>query len=303
MRRAIITGATGALGMALIKKLIEENIDILILSRKGSKRTSGIPSHSLVTVVECSLDEFESKLNDSRKSYDVFYHFAWDGTTGQARHDMFLQNQNVKFTLDAVKLAYSYGCHTFIGAGSQAEYGRVEDKLRPDTPVFPETGYGIAKLCAGQMSRVLAHQLGMRHVWARILSVYGPYDSENSLVMYAINKLLAGEVPELTKGEQMWDYLYSVDAAEILYRLADRGVDGKTYVVGSGQARPLADYIKDIRDVVRPGAEVGLGLRQYPDKQVMYLCADINDLQKDIGWKAEMQFKDGILKIITGEKP
>lgn len=300
MKRAIVSGATGAVGMALIKKLIQENIEVLVLvfASQDAKRVSMIPSHPLVTVVDCSLEEFKSKLNDSGKKYDVFYHLAWDGTTGQARNDMFLQNQNVKYTLDAVELAYRYGCHTFIGAGSQAEYGRVEGKLRPDTPVFPENGYGIAKLCAGLMSRILAHQLGMKHIWTRILSVYGPYDGENSLVMYTINKLLAGEVPEFTRGEQMWDYLYSGDAAEIFYRLAANGIDGKVYVLGTGQARPLADYIRKIRDVVKPGDDLGFGVKPYPDKQVMYLCADISELQKDIEWNAETQFEDGIYQIL-----
>lgn len=297
MKRAIITGATGAVGMALIQELIGNDIEVLVLCREGSQRNERIPKSPLVTIKYCSLNQLSTVENDTNKKFDIFYHFAWEGTTGASRNDMYLQNQNVRYALDAVNAAYHFGCHTFIGSGSQAEYGRVEGKLRPDTPVFPENGYGIAKLCAGQMSKILAHQLKMKHIWIRILSVYGLYDGENSLVMYTIKKLLEGEVPEFTKGEQMWDYLYSGDAAKCFYRLASRGIDGKTYVLGSGQARPLADYILEIRDVVSPGAELGLGVKPYPDMQVMYLCADISELQKDTGWKAEMQFKDGISEI------
>ena len=65
---------------------------------------------------------------------------------------MELQNNNVKYALQAVKAAKELGCTRFVGAGSQAEYGRVEGTLTPDTPAFPENGYGIAKLCAGQMT-------------------------------------------------------------------------------------------------------------------------------------------------------
>ena len=80
---------------------------------------------------------------------------------------MHLQNKNVEYALDAVEAAKRFGCHTFIGAGSQAEYGRVEGLLKPDTPTFPEMGYGIAKLCAGHMTRKHAYQLGMNHIWVR----------------------------------------------------------------------------------------------------------------------------------------
>ena len=59
----------------------------------------------------------------------MFYHFGWDGTFGNSRNNMYGQNLNVKYALDAVKAAKATGCHTFVGAGSQAEYGRFEGKL------------------------------------------------------------------------------------------------------------------------------------------------------------------------------
>ena len=300
MRSAVISGATGAIGTALTKKLVNEGVKVLILCRKDSKRTQNIIESPLVKVKYCALDELSSLTNDTGEEYDVFYHFAWMGAAGPGRHDMYLQNENVKFALDAVEAAKRFGCKTFIGAGSQAEYGRVEGLLRPDTPTFPEMGYGYAKLCAGQMTRDYAHQLGLQHVWARILSVYGPNDGAQSMVMSTINKLRNGETPQFTKGEQMWDYLYSGDAANAFYLLGDRGINGKTYVIGSGKARPLAEYIEIIRDEVNPDAKIELGAIPYAPKQVMYLQADISELQKDTGFKPMVGFEDGIKEILRG---
>lgn len=298
MQRAIITGATGAIGTALINELISNNVEVLVFCRETSKRNDRIPEHKLVTKKYCSLDELSSVVNDTGKSYDVFYHFAWQGTIGAARNDMYLQNMNVKFALDAVGAAKRFGCHTFIGAGSQAEYGRVEGELRPDTPTFPEMGYGIAKLCAGQMTREHAHQHGMKHIWVRILSVYGPNDGAQSMVMSTINKLKNGEVPQFTKGEQMWDYLYSGDAAKAFYLLGDKGADGKTYVLGSGQAKPLAEYIEEIRNAVNPDCEIQLGAIPYAPKQVMHLQANIDDLVRDTGFEPKTEFRSGIKNIL-----
>lgn len=89
-------------------------------------------------MVETDLSEISRLSQLINDKYDVFYHLAWAGTTGKARNDMYLQNENIKFTLDAVELASKLGCKVFIGAGSQAEYGRYEGRLTPDTPVFPE---------------------------------------------------------------------------------------------------------------------------------------------------------------------
>lgn len=301
MKRAIITGATGAVGTALVKELITNNVETLVLCREGSKRNQQIPVHPLVTRKHCSLDQLASIENDTGKNYDVFYHFAWMGTTGTERDDMYLQNQNVRFALDAVGAAKRFGCHTFIGAGSQAEYGRVEGVLRTDTPAFPEMGYGIAKLCAGQMTREYAHQQGMHHIWVRILSIFGPNDGPQSMVMSTINKLQNGEVPQFTKGEQMWDYLYSEDAAQAFSLLGEKGHDGKVYVLGSGNAKPLAEYIMELRDVVNPNAEIALGAIPYSPKQVMHLEADIHDINNDTGWIPTTQYKTGIKKIIEGK--
>lgn len=298
MKRAVITGATGAVGTALLQELIENNVEILVLCREGSARNSKIPDSSLVTKKYCDLTKLKTVQNDTRKPYDVFYHFAWAGTTGAARNDMHLQNKNVEYALDAVEAAKRFGCHTFIGAGSQAEYGRVEGLLKPDTPTFPEMGYGIAKLCAGHMTRMQAHQLGMNHIWVRILSVYGPNDGSQSMVMSTISKLQANETPMFTKGEQMWDYLYSGDAARAFRLVGDKGIDGKTYVLGSGQARPLVEYIKQIRDVVAPNGELGLGVIPYGEGQVMFLQADITEIAKDTGWTPKMRFDEGIRQIL-----
>lgn len=298
MKRAILTGATGAVGSALIKELIKNDIEVLVLCRENSVRNCNIPIHPLVTKEYCDLSELNVVTNKTGKDWDVFFHFAWLGTTGTARNDMYLQNQNVRYALDAVTAAKRFGCHAFIGAGSQAEYGRVEGLLTPETPAFPEMGYGIGKLCAGQMTREYAHQLGMRHIWARILSVYGPNDGAQSMVMSTINKLKKGEAPQFTKGEQMWDYLYSGDAAEAFRLLGERGIDGKIYVLGSGTARPLAEYIKDIRNIVNPNAEIDLGAIPYSERQVMHLQADMDELHNDTGWTAHTTFTEGIENIL-----
>lgn len=300
--RVVIAGPTGAIGIALIRECIKQQIEVLAICHRESHRLGRIPESPLVHILKLNLEEYRDFRPDETNAYDVFYHFAWKGTIGDARNDMRLQHENVGYALDAVELACKFGCHTFIGAGSQAEYGRVEGSLSQETPVFPENGYGIAKLCAGQMTRIACHQLGMRHIWTRILSVYGPCDGESTMVISTIRQLLAGKVPEFTKGEQKWDYLYCDDAAKAMRLLGEKGTDGKTYCIGSGSARPLSDYIEIIKDAVNPGAQLALGAIPYGEKQVMYLCADISELRKDTGFEPEVDFETGIHKTVEWVK-
>ncbi len=291
--RAVITGATGAVGMALISELISRDIEVLVFTRAASARSGRIPEHKLVKKIDCPLDKM-CELDLGEEKYDMFFHLAWEGTTGAARNDMQLQTRNIKHTMDAVDLAKRLGCKVFMGAGSQAEYGRVSGKLNSKTPAFPENGYGMAKLCAGQMSRVMCKDNGIRHIWIRILSVYGPYDGENSLITSTIRKLLNGEQTSFTAGEQVWDYMYSGDAAKAMVELAIKGRDGGVYCLGSGKTRLLREYIEIMRDKIAPNARLGLGDIPYAEGQVMYLCADTSELVADTGYVPSTEFEDGI---------
>ena len=302
MKKVVITGPTGAIGIALINKLIEANIEVLAVCREGSARKENIPKSKMVKCIELNLDSLVELPRLTEGSYDVFYHFGWDGTFGNSRNNMPGQLKNIAYTLDAVEVASQLGCKKFVGAGSQAEYGRVEGLLNASTPTFPENGYGIAKLCAGQMSRILCEQKNMEHVWTRILSIYGPYDGENTMIMSTIRSLLNGETPSLTQGEQQWDYLYSKDAAKAMYLIGLKGVHGKTYCIGGGKTKPLLEYVEILRDCIEPSAKLGVGDIPYAEKQVMYLCADISDLKHDTGFVADYSFEEGIANTINWYK-
>lgn len=309
MNRVIITGPTGAVGMALMEYLTERSIQVIAVVRKASPRKERIRESENILKVECALSGMSclpQKVREavrrkgwkSERGMDVFFHFAWEGTSGDGRNDMYLQNRNIKYALEAADAAAELGCGMFIGAGSQAEYGRCGKKLNARVPAFPENGYGMAKLCAGQMTRIRCAQKGVKHVWARILSVYGPYDGDGTMVAGCIKKMLEGVRVPCTAGGQVWDYLYAKNVAKMMYLLGIHGADGMTYCLGSGEERPLREYIEMIRSIVNPDAEIGYGDIPYLPGQVMYLCADIQDLVRDTGYVPDYTFEEGIRQTV-----
>ena len=295
--KIVITGASGMIGAALVKNAVSIGLEVLCILRKDSKRIKNLIETDLIKIIYCNIDEY-CELNIEDK-YDVFYHLAWDKTFNTTRDDVESQINNIQYTIDAVRLAKRLGCKKFIGAGSQAEYGIVKESLKPETPVNPQSGYGIAKYAAGKLSKLLCSQIDMQFNWARILSVYGPLDGEKSLIMYTIRELLANRSPEFTKCEQIWDYLYCDDAARALLAIGEHGVDGKYYPLGSGQGKILSEYILKIREIISPNAEIKFGAKDYYPHQPMYLCADVSELRKDTGWKPEISFEDGIKNILN----
>lgn len=302
IRRAIISGATGVVGSALVEELIKRGVQPLVLLHPGSPRNAFLEADERILKCECSLDGLKTLRNEWGRPFDAFFHLAWEGTTGEARYDTMLQYKNVGYTLDAVKAARRMGCGLFIGVGSQAEYGETNADLKERMPTLPTTAYGAAKLAAGHLSRMYAQEYGLCHIWVRLLSVYGPHGDENSMVTSAIRSFLRKERKAFTPGEQLWDYLYSGDAAEALLLIAEKGTSGKTYVLGSGDARPIKDYARMIAKLMQTDLLAGIGDLPYPDNQVAKLCADTEDLVQDIGWLSHTTFEVGLRKTIAFER-
>ena len=292
LQTAVVTGPTGAVGVALCEQLLAQGCTVYAVCRPGSPRAGALPAG--VRTVFCDLAGLAALPGLVSGRADAFFHLAWAHTIGPGRNDMPAQIANIRYTVDAVRAAAALGCKVFVGAGSQAEYGRAAVPLAPDTPAFPETGYGMAKLCAGQMARAEAKRLGLACVWPRILSVYGPHDGVKTMVVSVLRGLLAGQCPPLTKGEQMWDYLYAADAGRALYLLARHGRDGGVYPLGSGAARPLREYILELRDAVDPALPLGFGQVPYGENQVLFLQADTAALHADTGFVPQTDFKTGI---------
>jgi len=303
MKRIIITGASGMIGSSLTELALSRGIEVTALVRSGRSpgRKNAFESHPLLTVVEYDLAELSAC--PALPSCDAFFHLAWDKTTGAGRDDAVAQSKNILYTLDAVRLAEKTGCRVFVGAGSQAEYGTAQAPLNSTTSIDPKSGYGIAKYAAGRVSALLCRQLNIRHCWARILSVYGERDRGGSLISTCVDAMLKGGSPELTPGEQIWDYLYAGDAVRAMLDIAEKGRDQAVYCVGSGLSRPLREYVLDIRDAIDPGLEVHFGQKPYPENQPMYLCADISELTRDTGFVPQVSFEDGIRRIIRSRTP
>lgn len=294
-RPVVLAGCTGEIGNALVNLLLGLGIEAYALCRPNSWRLRFLPESPFLHVVECDLFRLGEAARVIQKPCGAFFHLGWHASYGAERNDPYGQVRNIQAALDAVGLAVALGCGVFVGAGSQAQYGDTEETLTPDTPMRPTTAYGAAKLCAEQMTRRMCRDAGLRHVWGRVLSVYGPCDGPYTLVTSLMRAYLRGDPAfDLTQCGQEWDFLYAADAARAFLAMADRGADGNAYCVASGIARPLREYMADIRTVLGGQTDLRIGAKPYPPGQRMRLCGDISALTGDTGFVPTTDFADGI---------
>jgi len=299
MKKIALTGATSMLGLALIKQCILNNIKVVAFVRSNSSRLNRLPTSDLIEVVDCDLDALNN-FDHAKKELsdiDVFYYFAWSHTNKQGRLDCDKQIENVCHTLKAVRLAKKMGCKKFVGAGSQAEYGRSLVPLTGSTPTNPENAYGIAKYTAGKLAKIECDKLDLEYVWVRILSIYGINDNDNTLIKDFITNCKENRPMPLGPCTHIWDYLHENDAGRAFLAIGSNGVSGKVYCLGSGIGRPLKDYLEIIRDAVNPEYIPEYGKIPYSKDSLQYLCTDISELTNDTNWKPEVSFENGIATI------
>lgn len=277
-----------------MKRLVAQDISVAVL-QSGQK-----PGRRLAAIAE-KLRFFEransttESLRHSLREWapDTVFHLGWSGVSNVDRNDAALQSANVAFTVELAQLCVECGVEQFVGAGSQAEYGKKDSQIAETECPAPTTLYGAAKLASCFLSERICELQGVRHAWLRIFSTYGPDDNPDWMLPTLIRKLSAGERPPLTLGEQQWDYLYVGDAAAAFAAAAAGRIRG-IYNLGSGEAVSLRALIEAVRDKIDPTLELGFGELPYRPDQVMHLQANIEKLKATSGWSPEVSLSDGI---------
>lgn len=311
MRKIVVTGATSMLGSALIRRLLKspgvERIHAVIRPVKALgpvDKRQRLPISDRISIVECDLKDYNKLPLLINDSCDVFYHMAWPRTATyeETIDDTLLKCDAMKGVVEAVGVAHALKCTTFVGAGSQSEYGVPTDGVYSvNMPCNPVRIDGMLHLSAGQIGRTLAEGYGMIFVWMRIFSVYGTNDRKNSMISSTIDKLVSGEHCAFTESEQTWDYVYEDDVADAFYLVGEKAKCSQVYNMASGVSYPLKDYITSLRDIVAPQETLGFGEIPYPPNPIMKMEVDVSNLKKDTGWSPSTTFEKGIQRIFEAK--
>lgn len=298
MQKVVITGANGFIGSHLVKRLNRAGVDVVALvdPRFDYASIEGLPN---VSIIAFSLQDIESLFSDERlKDADIIYHLAWAGVHASYRNSEDEQLQNIKYSLDVLKLAYHFQISKVLIPGSAAEVSCGDGMITGKECPFPSDIYSATKVATRFLCQTYAFQHGQTLIWPLITSIYGPGRDDNNLISYTIKSLLKREKPSFTKLEQQWDYLYIDDLIEALVALGHKG-KSSVYPIGSGEHRKMSEYVKIIHQLINPHLPLGIGELPYKnpnkvDNQVM----DISALKRDTGFSAEVPFEEGITKTI-----
>lgn len=293
MERVIVTGANGFIGKNLIKELVSRNIEVYAIDIRFNDKILDNGSISCLNCSELSMEQMENQLARN-ESYDCFIHLAWAGTSGPSRGDYVSQLDNVKLACDYIQFAKKVNCKRFIYASSINEMETYEYMQSDD--IKPSGGYiyGTGKLTAHLMGEVVAYQNEIEFIPIIITNIYGVGEKSARLINTSIRKLLNKEHCSFTEGKQTYDFIYITDAINSVVEVANKGIAFNRYYIGSGNPRPLREFLLDMKDVVDSSAQLGLGDFPFNGKDISYDQFKLKKVEEDTGYKNKVSFKEGI---------
>lgn len=290
----IIHGVTSFLGKHFARYLNARNIPFTTIARNTSN-LGFLEDFKNVNVIRYSKSLAEIKGEPIENN--VFYEFSWHGVFGTERNNPEQLTVNIPLTISSVKLANQLKSSHWIGIGSQAEYGNLDKEISENDECNPTTLYGKSKLLSSQISAELCKAYKIDHSWLRLFSVYGPDDNHEWLIQYLIKKMIQNESIDVTKGDQIWDYLYVEDIAELLYKMSTVSGIGVANL-GSGNGLQVKHIINLIKDKIHSTSEINFGAIPYRSDQVMKMKADISKITSHTNWLPGTPFETGIQKTI-----
>lgn len=295
MKRVIVTGANGFIGSSLVKKLIDNNIEVLAIDRAFTY--SRLPESPLIHKIEADIENTDNMLSVLPSlEYDAFYHLAWRGVNGADKANPTVQLSNVQMAINCADLAKRINCSKFLVAGTIAE------QSVKSLPNIEKTSggmmYGVVKHCTHLILESYCKNIGLDLVWMQFSNIYGVGNRTGNLVSYTLNELLSGKDATFGPGEQPYDFIYVDDLIEAIYRLGVSKTNHTSYFIGSGQPRLLKDYLIRIGELLGLKDKICLGVRPDDGIKYDYSMFDTSMLKADIGEYISTTFDEGIIKTI-----
>ena len=294
----LVTGASGFVGGALVRRLIGEGKEVHILLRNSSsrQRLEGLDGLRIHSADLRDADRVTALVSEIKPR--IIYHCAVYGGFSSQCDTAAIFDTNLSGTIHLLQACERVGFELFINTGSSSEYGIKNHPMREDDSGEPLGDYGVAKCAATMFCRSEAILKNLPVVTLRLFSPYGPWDDQKRFIPYLIRSLVAGEAPRLSTPRSVRDYIYIDDVLD-LYQAVTSGeiIPGDIYNAGSGRQHTIGEVAEIIHRITggpQPVRGQEVPQRTEPETWV----ADISKTEAVFGWQPSKTLGEGLLRTV-----
>ncbi len=316
--RALITGGTGFIGSALVRRLVAQGWRVLNLDAL----TYAAAPASLADIVEAQTYEFvQADIRDAEAVSHAFERFDPDAVMHLAAEshvdrsvtgpgDFVTTNVNGTFNMLQAARAHRDAKKPelrFLHVSTDEVFGSLGHEGRFDeaTPYDPSSPYSASKAASDHLVRAWGRTYGLDVRVSNCSNNYGPRQFPEKLIPLMILNALEGEaLPVYGDGTNVRDWLHVDDHARALQLIVEQGEAGRTYCIGGDAERTnlqVVEAICDRMDFRRPRAGGHRSLVAFvtdrPGHDHRY-AIDAGRVCKELGWAPSVGFEEGLARTV-----
>jgi CDP-glucose 4,6-dehydratase len=308
-RSVFVTGATGLLGRALTRALVDAGADVVCLVRDWVPRSELFASHIVERVNVVRGDVVDgTTLERVLGEYEVrtVFHLAAQTIVGIAnRNPISTFESNVKGTwalLEACRRSPLVG--EVVVASSDKAYGDQEQlPYDESTPLAGRHPYDVSKSCADLIAQSYAHTYRLPVVITRCGNLYGPGDLNwNRLVPGTIRSVLHGERPVIrSDGTYVRDYFYVEDGVGSYLTLAealagDRSLGGHAFNFSNEQPMTVLDLTRSLLRLM--GSALEPDVQGAASNEIVHQYLSAKKARERLRWSPKFTLAAGLSETI-----
>ncbi|KFF64052.1 dTDP-glucose 4,6-dehydratase [Pectobacterium brasiliense] len=329
LKRILITGGAGFIGSALVRYILTETQDSVVVV---DKLTYAGNLSSLAPVADSSRFAFEQVDICDRAELDRVFtayqpalvmHLAAESHVDRSIDGpaAFIET-NIVGTYTMLEAARHYWqnladvdkrAFRFHHISTDEVFGDLhgtDDLFTETTPYAPSSPYSASKASSDHLVRAWLRTYGFPTVITNCSNNYGPYHFPEKLIPLVILNAVAGKpLPVYGDGAQIRDWLFVEDHARALYKVVTEGEIGETYNIGGHNERKNIEVVQTIcalLEELAPNKPAGVEhyrdlityVKDRPGHDMRY-AIDAGKIERELGWRPEETFETGMRKTVS----
>lgn len=301
MKSILVTGGAGFIGSNLVKKLIEEGFEVIVLDNLITGKKENLPKDDRLTFIEGDILDYALLESLIKKANVVIHLAAMISVPDSIKHP----EECFKINLEASKKIIDVCLKNnvvFMFASSAAVYGEDKSPIKSEesssNPISP---YGKSKLLVEEYCASLKDR-GLRFVCFRNFNVYGPRQAIDSAYAAVIPKfieraLVNQELIIFGDGEQTRDFIFVSDVIDAFLQVIRKPDNFNDFFnLGSGKTVTISQLAKLI--IAKTNSSSKITFLPARKGDIKHSTASIQKI-KAKGWEPKTSLEKGLLKTIN----